>query len=107
MMASVSGSRSAISVPWPGTLSMSTEPRSASMLRRTTSMPTPRPDRLVTVSAVEKPGSMMSWNNLVVGQALRPRCTSPRSSARCQDLRRDRARRRRRATSITMLPVSW
>ena len=27
------------------------------MLRRTTSMPTPRPERLETVSAVEKPGS--------------------------------------------------
>jgi hypothetical protein len=35
-------------------------PRSASMLRLTTSMPTPRPDRSVTLSAVEKPGAKIS-----------------------------------------------
>ena len=60
MMASVSGSRTVTVVPSPGRLAMSTLPRSAVMLRLTTSMPTPRPDRLVTCSAVEKPGSKMS-----------------------------------------------
>ena len=60
MMAKVSGKRTVTVVPWPGRLSMATLPRSAVMLRFTTSMPTPRPDRLVTVSAVEKPGSKIS-----------------------------------------------
>ena len=57
MIASVSGRRMRKVVPSPIRLSSSMLPRRASMLRRTTSMPTPRPDRLVTCSAVEKPGS--------------------------------------------------
>jgi hypothetical protein len=32
------------------------------MFRRTTSMPTPRPDTSVTWSAVENPGSKINWN---------------------------------------------
>jgi hypothetical protein len=36
-----------------------TEPPIDSMLERTTSMPTPRPDTPVTFEAVEKPGSKM------------------------------------------------
>ena len=39
---------------------MSIRPRSASMLRRTTSMPTPRPEISVTFSAVENPGWKIS-----------------------------------------------
>ena len=39
---------------------ISMRPRSASMLRRTTSMPTPRPEISVTLSAVEKPGWKIS-----------------------------------------------
>jgi hypothetical protein len=56
-MASVSGSRTVTVVLCPGTLDSSTVPRSSVMLRLTTSRPTPRPERLVTFSAVEKPGS--------------------------------------------------
>jgi hypothetical protein len=41
------------------------------MFLRTTSMPTPRPERLVTFSAVEKPGSKISlttsWSESVAG----------------------------------------
>ena len=59
MMASVSGSRTVMVVPLPGTESISTVPRRASMARLTTSMPTPRPETLVTVSEVEKPGKKM------------------------------------------------
>jgi hypothetical protein len=60
MIASVSGRRMRTVVPSLGTLSSSTVPRSASMLRFTTSMPTPRPDRLLTWSAVEKPAAKIS-----------------------------------------------
>ena len=35
-------------------------PRIDSMLRRTTSMPTPRPEMSVTVSAVLKPGAKIN-----------------------------------------------
>ena len=47
-------------VPWPATVSMSTLPRSFSMLRRTTSMPTPRPETSLTTSAVEKPAAKIN-----------------------------------------------
>ena len=42
-------------VPFPISLSMCTTPCKASTALRTTSMPTPRPDRAVTLSMVEKP----------------------------------------------------
>jgi hypothetical protein len=64
-----------------GLAAASIEPRSASMLRRTTSMPTPRPLRLVTFSAVEKPGSKISFRISASGHhvarhqaALQARC---------------------------------
>ena len=57
MMASVSGSRSVTVDPKPGWLAISMLPRKASTLRRTTSMPTPRPETSETACAVEKPGS--------------------------------------------------
>ena len=59
-MANVSGILIRIVVPAPGTLSMSTWPPNLSTLVFTTSIPTPRPEILVTVFAVEKPGRKMS-----------------------------------------------
>jgi hypothetical protein len=84
MMASVSGRRISMRCPGPGCCDV-TEPRSASMLRRTTSMPTPRPLRLVTFSAVEKPGSKIRFRMSASG-GVTPRSTRPRSQARCQHL---------------------
>src|SRR5512141_1184084 len=55
--ASVRGSWIVITVPSPFADEIETLPPSALMLRRTTSMPTPRPERLVTSFAVEKPAS--------------------------------------------------
>ena len=49
--------RTANMVPAPGLLRTSTLPLNFSMLRLTTSMPTPRPDTLDILSAVENPGS--------------------------------------------------
>jgi len=60
MIASVSGRRSVTSEPCPGVLDRSIAPRSPSIVRLTTSIPTPRPDRLVTCAAVEKPGWKMT-----------------------------------------------
>src|ERR1019366_4809563 len=59
MIARVSGRRSVTVVPAPGLLAMSMVPRRVSTLRRTTSIPTPRPDTSVTCRAVEKPGANM------------------------------------------------
>ena len=60
-MASVSGMRSRQTVPMPASDSTSIVPPMASMLVLTTSMPTPRPETLVTAAAVEKPGRKISW----------------------------------------------
>jgi hypothetical protein len=54
-MARVSGILTMKTEPLPRTLFISTVPPIFSMLVRTTSMPTPRPETLVTVVAVEKP----------------------------------------------------
>ena len=54
--ANVSGMARTTFTPRPGSLSMEMRPRSAFMVVLSTSKPTPRPDRLVTVSAVENPG---------------------------------------------------
>ncbi len=56
MIASVSGILSFTVEPSPSRLKMSTTPPIFSMLDFTTSMPTPRPETLVTVFAVENPG---------------------------------------------------
>ena len=56
MMARVNGSRSRNCDPCPSSLRMSIKPFSFLMFVRTTSMPTPRPDRSVATSLVEKPG---------------------------------------------------
>ena len=58
-MASVSGILMVKVVPAPGTDFSSTVPPICSILVRTTSMPTPRPEMLVTFAAVEKPGAKM------------------------------------------------
>ena len=57
--ASVSGRRIWKVVPLPSTEVISMRPRIDSMLRRTTSMPTPRPEMSVSCSAVLKPGAKM------------------------------------------------
>jgi hypothetical protein len=59
-MASVSGILMRKLEPSPGTDFTSMVPPIWSMLVRTTSMPTPRPDTLVTFAAVEKPGAKMN-----------------------------------------------
>ncbi len=59
-IASVSGSTIRVVVPRPATDVISTWPPIDWMLRFTTSIPTPRPDTSVTVSAVEKPGAKIS-----------------------------------------------
>ena len=61
MIASVSGIFSLTAVPWPGRLCTSTVPPIFSMFVFTTSSPTPRPETLVTVEAVENPGAKISW----------------------------------------------
>ena len=58
-IASVSGILIVNVVPAPGVDFRSTVPPICSMLARTTSMPTPRPEMLVIVAAVEKPGMKM------------------------------------------------
>ena len=50
-------------VPAPSLDSMAIVPRSASMPRRTTSIPTPRPERSVTSFVVVKPGSKMTLSS--------------------------------------------
>ncbi len=60
MMARVSGSFTVIVDPAPRSLSISIVPRSDSIDRFTTSIPTPRPDTFVTSFAVENPGFRFS-----------------------------------------------
>jgi hypothetical protein len=56
-MLSVSGTQIRKRVPSPGSDSISSVPPNFSMLARTTSMPTPRPEIDVTLSAVDSPAS--------------------------------------------------
>ena len=81
MIASVSGRRSRIVVPRPAGPSISIDPRTASTLRRTTSSPTPRPERSVTSALVESPGAKTSWS-ISAPDGPRPSATSPRSTQR-------------------------
>jgi hypothetical protein len=60
MMVRVSGTRMTRRTPCPQRESMSTTPPIRSILARTTSMPTPRPEMAVTWPAVESPGEKMS-----------------------------------------------
>ena len=57
MMASVSGTRMVTTEPRPGLLRTESVPLSARTLRRTTSIPTPRPESSVTDCDVENPGA--------------------------------------------------
>ena len=59
MIARVSGSRMVNVVPWPRTLRTSTAPLRFSIRLLTMSMPTPRPEISVMVSAVLRPGCQM------------------------------------------------
>ena len=75
------------------------------MLRRTTSMPTPRPLSLVTSLAVEKPGSKISLT-ISASAGWLPRSTRPLSQARCNTLSRLMPRPSS-PMRIRMLPDSW
>ena len=66
-IASVSGILMVKVVPAPPTDFKSTVPPICSILARTTSMPTPRPEMLVTCAAVEKPGAKMKLQISRVG----------------------------------------
>ena len=59
-MASVSGRRMVKREPSPGFVSMCSAPPSFLISLATTSMPTPRPESVLTAPAVEKPGSSTS-----------------------------------------------
>src|SRR5256884_443466 len=69
-IASVTGSRITNDVPLPSTVRISIDPPSARMRVTATSIPTPRPDTLVTASAVENPGPAEHAQQLIVGQRL-------------------------------------
>ncbi len=102
MIASVSGSRIETVVPSPGALSTAMVPRRSSTLRRTTSIPTPRPERSVTSGAVENPG----WKISALRSASRRRLVSiPRSAAAWRMPARS-SPAPSSATSMTMLPAS-
>src|SRR5664279_2131799 len=80
MIASVSGMRRRHVVPRPKVDCTSTTPPMDSTLVRTTSIPTPRPDTFVTVSAVENPGRNRSCSrSWVLMSATWPCVRSPRS----------------------------
>jgi hypothetical protein len=76
------------------------------MLRRTTSMPTPRPERLLICSAVEKPASKISlWISSSVSV-----CASGLTRPRSMALARMRclfSPPPSSLTSMAMLPESW
>ena len=69
--------------PAPGLLAISMEPRSASTLRRTTSMPTPRPDTSVISRAVENPGARIS-EKISDSESCAPLSIKPCSMARAR-----------------------
>src|SRR3546814_9513301 len=67
MIANVSGKVMVNTEPAPALVCTLTEPPSSLTLRRTTSIPTPRPDRSVVASAVENPGwniSSATWSSV-------------------------------------------
>ena len=102
MMASVSGRRRVISVPWPGWVAMSIVPRRPSIVRLTTSMPTPRPDSAVTSLRGREAGLEDQLIQLGVGQRWRPAAIRPFSSA----LARMRLASRPRPSSLTLISTS-
>ena len=84
-------------VPGRGSDFRSTVPPICSMLARTTSMPTPRPEILVTFAAVEKPGMKMKLRDLGVrSAAISLSLAKPVLDGFGADARADRGRGRRR-----------
>jgi len=88
-------------VPVPGAEFRSTVPPICSILLRTTSMPTPRPEMLVTCAAVEKPAEKMRLRTSASDlAAISASLANPLSMA----LARIRARSRPRPSStISMM----
>ena len=105
-IASVSGILMVKLRPTPATDFTSTVPPIWSILLRTTSMPTPRPDTLVMVAAVEKPGVKMNlWICASVSFSASVSETSPCAIALA--LMRSVSRPRpSSATSMMMKPPS-
>ncbi len=74
----VNGTNKVKVVPTPGTVSTLTSPRTCLRLLRTTSIPTPRPDKVVTCSLVLNPGSKIresssssvAWANRVASKPI-------------------------------------
>ena len=84
-MARVSGILTRTVVPWPAVDCTSTVPPIFSTLVFTTSMPTPRPDTLVTFCAVENPGRKIKLK--ISRSVMRAACSAvitPRSTAFCR-----------------------
>ena len=72
MIASVRGIFIFTVVPVPAADWTSTVPPIFSMLVRTTSMPTPRPETLVTLSGVENPGRKIRLKHFAFAAGARP-----------------------------------
>ncbi len=81
------GTWSAKCVPSPTTLSTSTEPRSRSIASRTTSSPTPRPERSVTTPRVENPARKMRRSASASFVASADSCESVLRSTACERIR--------------------
>src|SRR5262245_45575709 len=81
--AAVIGTTSCVSVPRPRSVANSTAPPSDSSVALTASIPTPRPEISVTVSAVESPGRKASAASCSGERsAARSGCTMPASAPR-------------------------
>ena len=115
VMDRVSGMLMVKVVPWPGSESMSIRPPSCLTSVLTTSMPTPRPATWLTVSAVEKPGSMIMFSSSSRGTLMpgssRPRstalrCTASRSMPAPSSRMRSTMSEPSRAKLSSMVPVS-
>ena len=105
-MASVSGSRIGRSCPGPASVWMSMRPRSASMLRRTTSMPTPRPGDLGDLLGGREAG--LEDQLVDVGRRqLRARRHQAAARSPWPGSARGRGRAPSSAISMTMLPPWW
>ncbi len=106
-MASVSGILMVTLEPSPATDLMSMVPPIWSILVRTTSMPTPRPDTEVICAAVEKPGAKMNlwiWASVIFSSSASP--TRPEASALAL-IRSVLRPRPLSAMQMMMWPPSW
>ena len=96
-------------VPSPSSECTSTVPPICSMLVRTTSIPTPRPETLVTVSAVEKPGGEDQVDR-PRGRYIRAACSAvmtPLSTALAAIALAGRCRAPSSEISMLTWPPSW